>query len=108
MGGYMSLFQCFIANNEMIQKYIFCEVAYILQWGFFHGMDYSPLPISIPLLEQSSSISHNIHAKNDWKIMDILYHNHKCGMVMGGGVCVYVCVCVWEGGGGGGGGDVDA
>ena len=66
MGGYMSLFQRFIVNNEMIQKYIFCELAYILQcffWFFFHGMEYSPLPISIPLLEQSSSISHNIHAK---------------------------------------------
>ena len=31
------------------------------------------------------------------EVMDILYHSHKCGMVMGGGVCV--CVCVGMGGG---------
>ena len=28
MDGYMNLFLCFMANNEMIQNHIFCEVAY--------------------------------------------------------------------------------
>ena len=60
MDGYMSLCQCFIINNEMIENFILCEVAYTAV--FFYGMESSPLPLSIPLLEQSSSISHTIHA----------------------------------------------
>ena len=49
MDGYMSLFQCFITNNEMIQNYIFCEVAHTAVI-FFYGMESSPLLLSIPLL----------------------------------------------------------
>ena len=39
----MSLFQCFIVNNEMIKNCIFCEVAYTAVIFLRHGI-FTPSP----------------------------------------------------------------
>ena len=56
-----------VCSNVLLLIIKWSRIIYSVKWlilqCFFYGMKSSPLPLFIPLLEQSSSISHNIHAK---------------------------------------------